>query len=107
MRKTGRRDSISWQKKEARLRGKNAQYAAEQPLLQQPKLPNDRLEWLFKEINKMDKVERSLALLLLDGFSYKEMAEVLGLSESNVGVKIYRIKKRLTERAKQLEHHGL
>lgn len=101
------RTAISWQKKEARLRGKNAKYAAEQPLLQQPKLPNDRLEWLFQEINKLDKVERSLALLLLDGFSYKEMAEVLGLSESNVGVKIYRIKKRLTERAKQLEDHGL
>jgi len=33
--------------------------------------------------------------LLLDGFSYREMAETLGITESNVGVKINRIKSTL------------
>jgi len=49
----------------------------------------------------LDKIDRSIALLLLDGFSYKEMAEILGISESNVGVKIHRIKQRLTKRAEE------
>lgn len=54
----------------------------------------------------MDKVECFLVLFLFDGFSYKEMVEVLGLSESNVGVKIYCIKKCLIECVKQLEYYG-
>ena len=36
-----------------------------------------------------------MALLLLDGFSYKEIAGITGLTESNVGVKINRIKSAL------------
>jgi len=40
----------------------------------------------------------------LDGFSYKEMAEMLGISESNVGVKVHRIKQYLIERSKEIEH---
>ena len=55
----------------------------------------------------MDTVDRSLALLLLDGYSYKEMAQLLGISESNVGVKIFRIKKRLTQRATQFAKDGV
>jgi len=42
-------------------------------------------------------VNRSLALLMLDGFSYREMSEILGLTESNVGAKINRIKSTLVE----------
>ena len=40
----------------------------------------------------MDHVDRSSHLLLLDRFSYRDMAETLGISENNVGVKINRIK---------------
>ena len=36
-----------------------------------------------------------MALLLLDGFSYKEIASIVGITESNVGVKINRIKMAL------------
>jgi RNA polymerase sigma-70 factor (ECF subfamily) len=36
----------------------------------------------------------------LDGVSYRDMAEVLGLSESNVGVKINRIKNQLAQTLK-------
>ncbi len=43
-------------------------------------------------------MNRSLALLMLDGFSYRDMAEILGLSESNVGVKINRIKSALADK---------
>jgi RNA polymerase sigma-70 factor (ECF subfamily) len=33
----------------------------------------------------------------LDGLGYDEMAEVLGISESNVGVKLNRAKKQLAQ----------
>lgn len=55
-----------------------------------------RLEWIYQRIAELDKVNRSLALLMLDGFSYREMSQILGLSESNVGVKINRIKAALS-----------
>jgi RNA polymerase sigma-70 factor (ECF subfamily) len=62
-------------------------------------LPSDgrdpRLEWLYQQIAQLKDVDRSVALLLLDGFSYKEIAEIVGLTESNVGVKINRIKSAL------------
>lgn len=68
---------------------------------------DERLIWLYEEIHQLDGIDRSLTLLLLDGFSYKEMASMLGISESNVGVKINRIKKHLITKSKKYDHHGI
>jgi RNA polymerase sigma-70 factor (ECF subfamily) len=54
-----------------------------------------RVEWLYHQIAQLKDVDRSVALLLLDGFSYKEIAAIVGITESNVGVKINRIKSAL------------
>ena len=69
--------------------------------------PDERLTWLYEEIYRLDEIDRSVTLLLLDGFSYKEMASILGISESNVGVKINRIKKQLITKSKKYDHHGI
>jgi RNA polymerase sigma-70 factor (ECF subfamily) len=61
----------------------------------------------MKRIYKLDEIDRSVTLLLLDGFSYKEMASILGITESNVGVKINRIKKQLISKSKKYDHHGI
>ena len=53
------------------------------------------MEWLYRQIAQLKDVDRSVALLLLDGFSYKEIAAIVGITESNVGVKINRIKSAL------------
>jgi RNA polymerase sigma-70 factor (ECF subfamily) len=68
---------------------------------------DERLAWLYEEIHKLDEIDRSITLLLLDNFSYKEMAEILGITESNVGVKINRIKKHLISQSKKYDHHGV
>jgi RNA polymerase sigma-70 factor (ECF subfamily) len=68
---------------------------------------DERSEWLYQQIGQLDPIDRSVCLLLLDGFSYKEMAEMLGISESNVGVKVHRIKQYLIQESKEVEHHGL
>ena len=69
--------------------------------------PDQRLDWLYEQIAKIDKIDRSLILLQLDGFSYREIAEILGISESNVGVKIHRIKKQLTTQAERYNRNGI
>jgi RNA polymerase sigma-70 factor, ECF subfamily len=52
-------------------------------------------------------IDRSIALLLLENFSYQEMADILGITQSNVGVKINRIKKQLISKSKKLNYNGI
>ncbi len=52
-------------------------------------------ELLFVAIKKLEEAERGFILLYLEDKSYKEMSSILGISESNVGVKLNRIKKKL------------
>ncbi|MCA9097486.1 MAG: sigma-70 family RNA polymerase sigma factor [Planctomycetaceae bacterium] len=53
------------------------------------------VERLYQAIQQLPKGDAALVLLYLDELSYREMAEVLGISESNVGVKLNRAKKAL------------
>ncbi len=53
---------------------------------------------LMDAIRQLRKLDQTLILLYLEEMSYREMAEITGLSESNVGVKINRIKKVLAQR---------
>jgi RNA polymerase sigma-70 factor (ECF subfamily) len=67
-------------------------------------LVEERLAGLYSSIRQLKPLDRSLILLSLDGLSYREMAELLGLSESNVGVKISRIKNQLAQTMKGDTH---
>jgi len=57
----------------------------------------DRLNEVMSQVKKLPTVDRTLVLLYLEDKSYKEMAEIMGLSESNIGVKLNRIKQKLRE----------
>lgn len=57
---------------------------------------------LHKAIGKLNKAEKSLIILYLDNLHYKEIAEITGISVSNVGVKINRIKSKLQKILKEL-----
>lgn len=56
----------------------------------------EMVEQLYDAIHQLPKTDAALVLLYLDELSYREIAEVLGISESNVGVKLNRAKKALT-----------
>jgi RNA polymerase sigma-70 factor (ECF subfamily) len=100
--------AITWVTKERKHYQAKEQLDHVPYVLQENKLPIDeRLEWLYREISTLDEIDRSITLLLLDGFSYKEMADILGITESNVGVKINRIKKNLIIKSKKYDHHEL
>jgi RNA polymerase sigma-70 factor, ECF subfamily len=64
----------------------------------------DTVERLYQAIKQLPKTDAALVLLYLDELSYREMAEVLGISESNVGVKLNRAKKALGELMKETSH---
>jgi RNA polymerase sigma-70 factor (ECF subfamily) len=53
------------------------------------------LNTLYTAISKLSETDRALVMMQLDGLSYKEMAEVTGLSETNIGAKLNRIKTKL------------
>ncbi|HSY18768.1 MAG TPA: RNA polymerase sigma factor [Candidatus Acidoferrales bacterium] len=59
---------------------------------------------LYTAIRLLPKVDASLALMHLDGLSYSEMAEVLGISENYIGVKLNRIRQQLAEKMKGAGH---
>ena len=56
-----------------------------------------RLESLYVAIRHLSPLDRSLILLSLDGLSYDEISKIHGLSESNIGARLTRTRKRLAE----------
>jgi RNA polymerase sigma-70 factor, ECF subfamily len=66
----------------------------------------ETVEQLYNAIHQLPKTDAALVLLYLDELSYREMAEVLGISENNVGVKLNRAKKALSELMKGQSHES-
>lgn len=54
-----------------------------------------QIEKLYQCINKLPELDRLIISMVLDDLSYKEIAEVTGMTVNNTGVKINRIKKEL------------
>jgi len=50
---------------------------------------------LLETINRLTSADRMLIGLYLEGYAYKEIAEILGMTTSHVGVRINRIKTEL------------
>jgi RNA polymerase sigma-70 factor (ECF subfamily) len=100
--------SLKWIKKERTRAGTKGMMVSAAYILQENnKETNERLEWLYEQISRLDEIDRSIALLLLEDFSYKEMSDILGISESNVGVKINRIKKNLMSKLRKEYRYGI
>lgn len=56
----------------------------------------DLLERLYVAIRRLGPLDRSLMLLSLEGASYRDMAGLHGLSETNVGARLNRARQRLS-----------
>ena len=97
--------AIKWSTKEKKHSDGHQEVEAMNNILKSNEEPKDeRIEWLYDQIKQFNEIDRSLSLLLLDGYSYKEMSRMMGISESNIGVKIHRIKKQLVNNSKQYEY---
>ncbi len=92
--------AIGWGQKEKRQREKHRDLAENARFLKATTEPrNEKLEWIYEQIRQLDPIDRSLILLHLEGQSYAEIADILGISEKNVGVKLSRLRKDLTRKA--------
>jgi len=104
--------ALGWRRKELRRQ------ARQQPVLEVEELSvagldsaqqiveREAVHQLYAAIRQLSNTERALVLLYLDDLSYRQMAEVLGISESNVGVKLNRAKKALGELMKEASHES-
>lgn len=63
---------------------------------------SESLAALYQAIAQLNEAEKALILLYLDDLSYADIADITGLTENHVGVKINRIKSKL----KTLLFHG-
>ncbi len=68
--------------------------------------PNIKLLMLF--INELKAIDKSIMILYLDDKSYKEIAEITGITESNVATRINRIKEKIKSKfsTSKITDHG-
>jgi RNA polymerase sigma-70 factor (ECF subfamily) len=104
--------ALAWRRKEHHRR------ARQQPILEvedisavgldsaQQIVQREAVERLYAAIRQLPKADAAIVLLYLDDLSYRQMAEVLGISESNVGVKLNRAKKALGALLKEESHES-
>ena len=62
---------------------------------------DESLQLLLNAIYKLDEIYKSIIFLYLEEKSYEEMADILGIKKSNVGVRINRAKGLLKEELKK------
>jgi RNA polymerase sigma-70 factor (ECF subfamily) len=62
-----------------------------------------RTELLYRLIQQLGDIDRALVMCYLDDLSYRQIADVLGLSETNVGARLSRAKARMQAMAKGME----
>lgn len=54
-----------------------------------------QLDVLYNSIGELDEINKAIVLLYLEGNSHEEIADITGISKTNVGTRISRIKEEL------------
>lgn len=62
---------------------------------------NEMIRQLYRMINQLGQLDKSIILLYLEEKSYDEIAEITGLSITNVATKLNRIKEKLRKMKKE------
>lgn len=68
----------------------------------------DRLEWIGRLFAQLPEKQRSVMQLRdVEGRSYREIAQVMGMSEEQVKVTLFRARQRIKKNYEKIESHGL
>ena len=67
----------------------------------------EKLNLLKQHIDNLNLLDKGILILYLEDKSYQEIAEIIGISESNVGTKIARIKEKLKKQIKKQDDYGI
>lgn len=61
---------------------------------------------LNRAIGTLEEIDRIIISMVLQELGYKEIGEVLGITENNVGVKVHRIKGQLKKILEKKDYNG-
>jgi RNA polymerase sigma-70 factor (ECF subfamily) len=77
----------------------NAQHEKQDdsPTSEQVDEKEDQLRSMYNCISKLEPKDRSIILLVLDQEPYENIADIIGITENNLRVKIHRIKDKLSK----------
>ncbi len=87
--------AMTWRRGEARRRRRHSDY--ERLHVEEAAESDPLLDRLYAAIRKLEALDRSLIVLSLEGQSYIQIAAVHGISEANVGARLTRARKKLTD----------
>jgi RNA polymerase sigma-70 factor (ECF subfamily) len=65
-------------------------------------IDSERIRLLYACMDRLSLTDKTIMSLYLEDVSYREMADIVGISEKNVSVKLVRIKKKLNAFIKDL-----
>lgn len=69
---------------------------SEEPLVVHQEL-SERAEVMYQAIKTLNETDRGIIMLHLEGYDNTEISEIAGISKSNTGVKLHRIKQQLIQ----------
>ena len=61
----------------------------------------EQLREMYRLIERLDPLEKALIMLWLDGTAYDEIGQIMGITKANVGIRIHRVKDKLTKMANE------
>jgi len=85
----------------------NLSTVVDEESLKEKLIQEHQLNRLQTELNQLPVIDKALISLMLEGLSMKEIADVIGITEPNVKVKIHRIKTQLKGKLKGDEHENI
>lgn len=56
---------------------------------------DDKLDFIYQCIEELNELDKGIMLLYLENRSYSEIAETIGLSETNIGSRLSRIRQQI------------
>ena len=96
--------AMTWRRKRGNYQRLVNQAALEPQTSAGDRTREQQLEQLYARIRQFPPLDRSLLLLSLDEVSYREMAEIHGIAENLVGVRLTRARAKLIEQMKEEIH---
>lgn len=86
--------AISWIRDYIKINN-HIEYTNVMPQIQDNPALDELYDQLYCAIGVLNRLDKALILLQLDGYSYDEISEIIGLTKTNVATKISRIKLKL------------
>lgn len=75
------------------------------PIVKDPQTEGkEDYELIYQIVRSFNEIDRMLISLHLDGYKNKEIAEISGMTQNHINVKIFRLKGKIIEKFKQLNH---